>query len=355
MDVSSGQLPAPHPIHDLSIFDAPYKLSTLLNDGKDHRKARPSQVKEKPISRKTAGNLKLKSITVNSRKVILASPDTILMPALRKPQILEKDHQQNNIEDKHSHKIKESNTQKEYSNIASATYFNSDQHSTFNCPFSPPSMDPVVQQQQYFPYQIIFSPQFISLNCNPIVFPNSEITKIRNRFHKANFDELMTDRSITVNPKMIQFIPEDAWSNEYLPFGFLVTTFFRKRNSMHCKFPNKIFNALKMSVFLPEFIPHIGVEWVTDSTIRVNPGAFARLLGVKSIESGLFHQNGNFPSHGFYELSFRESDHLSRLYGYGPVDMTKYRFVTHRSGNFRKNSVEADIETCKWIKTPQAI
>ena len=163
-----------------------------------------------------------------------------------------------------------------------------------------------------------------------------------------DFDKAVSDPMLTLNPRRLQFIPTNVWLNDNISFGALVATFFRKRNSMHCKFTNKLYNALKISTFLPELIPLVGIEWVTDNVFRVHRANFARLLGVKAIEGGLFHQQGNFPSHGFYELSFSESDELSRMFGFGPVDLSQYRFITHNSGAFRRTSTEEELENCRW-------
>ena len=188
----------------------------------------------------------------------------------------------------------------------------------------------------------------LSLIGGRAVNTSTPVFMVRKSIQTMEYEKVLADHTITINPKKVQFIPANAWQNENIAFGVLVATFFRKRNSMHCKFPNKIFNALKLSVFMPEFIPHIGVEWVTETVFRVNRVAFARLLGVKAIEGGLFHQQGNFPSHGFYELPFAESDQLSRMYGYGPADLSQVRFMTHSSGMFRRSSTEMDIEKCRW-------
>ena len=163
-----------------------------------------------------------------------------------------------------------------------------------------------------------------------------------------DFDKVCLDASITVNPRRLQFVPARAWPNEAVPFGILVATFFRKRNSMHCKVPFKLFNALKLTQQCPEFLPHVGVEWTTDTVFRVHRAAFARLLGVKTVEGGLFHQQGNFPSHGFLELPFDESDRISRAAGLGPADLSQVRFMTHATGRFHRQSTEEDLEMCKW-------
>ncbi|OHS93286.1 hypothetical protein TRFO_11901 [Tritrichomonas foetus] len=190
--------------------------------------------------------------------------------------------------------------------------------------------------------------QLLSNRMLNISTPIFQVRKPSMMMNSFDFERVATNPMVTINPKKLQFIPADVWQNENISFGVLVATFFRKRNSMHCKFSNKLYNALKISSFFPDFIPIVGIEWVTDSVFRVHRAAFARLLGVRAIEGGLFHQQGNFPSHGFYELSFTESDELSKMYGYGPVDLSQYRFITHSTGLFRRSSTEIDLEKCKW-------
>ena len=171
---------------------------------------------------------------------------------------------------------------------------------------------------------------------------------VRRPIESMDFDEICLDPSVTINPQQLQFIPAAAWPPENISFGLLVSTFFRKRNSMHCKFPYKLYNALKMTQFCPEFTPHVGVEWITDSVFRVHRVIFARLLGVRTVDGGLFHQQGNFPSHGFLELPFEESDRISRANGLGPADLSQVRFMTHSSGQFVRQSTEADLGKCRW-------
>lgn len=43
--------------------------------------------------------------------------------------------------------------------------------------------------------------------------------------------------------------------------------------------------------------------WVKDTVFKVDKCVFGRLLGIKSYDGGLFHSQGNFPSHGFRELT----------------------------------------------------
>jgi hypothetical protein len=165
---------------------------------------------------------------------------------------------------------------------------------------------------------------------------------------QVSFEEVCADPTVVLNPKGLGFIPFSAWPGDSITFGQLVNTFFRRRNSVHCKFPCKVFNALKLSEACPDFRQHLGIQWVTDEIFRVHRTNFARLIGVKTVEGGLFHQQGNFPSHGFVELPFAESDNISRAHGFGPCDLSVVRFMKHATGGFERNSSEASLENCKW-------
>lgn len=166
------------------------------------------------------------------------------------------------------------------------------------------------------------------------------------------FDEVCENSNIVVNPRRAGFIPYSLWPNENISFGFLTSTFFRKRNMANSKFPHKLYNALKISEIYPDFINHVGIQWVTNEIFRVDRAAFANLLGVKSIEGSLFHQQGNFPSHGFIELDYPESDQLSIDSNFGHVDLSTHRFLKCCHGNFNRYSTERDIIDLKWSPKP---
>lgn len=170
--------------------------------------------------------------------------------------------------------------------------------------------------------------------------------------HLMTFDELCENPNIVINPKRIGFIPSFLWPNENITFGYLVSTFFRKRNMASSKFPHKLYNALKIAECYPDFVKHVGIQWATNDIFRVDRAAFARLLGVRSIEGSLFHQQGNFPSHGFEELDYPESEKLSIDHGFGHVDLSTHRFLRSCNGNFNRYSDEKDINDLKWSPKP---
>jgi hypothetical protein len=170
------------------------------------------------------------------------------------------------------------------------------------------------------------------------------------RIDLMTFDQAMSDPLFTINPTALGFIPHEAWSDQEVPFGQLVMTFFRRRNSMHCKFPYKLFNALLLTRKLPRFFPLVGIRWVTEDIFLVQKLIFAQLLGVRTIDGSLFHQQGNFPSHGFVELSFQEAKQIGAENGIFEVDATNMRFLKHANGGFTSNDVVLDPEQLKWAR-----
>ncbi|OHT13233.1 hypothetical protein TRFO_16675 [Tritrichomonas foetus] len=167
---------------------------------------------------------------------------------------------------------------------------------------------------------------------------------------ELTFEEACSDPNFTVAPLHAGFIPRNAWGNQPIAFGLLVATFFRKRNSMHCKFPFKLYNSLRLTLTCPAFFKYIGTRWITETVFIVDKIIFAKLLGVRSIDGSFFHQQGNFPSHGFEELQFIQAQKIAREQGIGDFDPTNIRFLRHASGRFNINSTEADIFQLKWTK-----
>ena len=89
---------------------------------------------------------------------------------------------------------------------------------------------------------------------------------------------------------------------------------------------------------------------ISEKVLKVDKKAFARLLGIKTVDGSLFHQQGNFPSHGFEELQFVQAQKIAHEQGIGDFDPTNLRFLRHTSGRFSIHSTEADIFQLKWTK-----
>jgi hypothetical protein len=165
------------------------------------------------------------------------------------------------------------------------------------------------------------------------------------------FAQICGDRSIRLNPHRLGFVPAKSWHDGDLSFGQLVMEFFRKKSNAASRFVHKLFNALKLVETDPGYATVVGVRWVSDTVLRVDKRSFARLLGIKTIDGSLFHQQGNFPSHGFVELSAREARTCLPVDASVGVDGDEVRLLVHTPGVFVRQCPEGAIGSCKWISS----
>ena len=164
------------------------------------------------------------------------------------------------------------------------------------------------------------------------------------------FRGICSDDAVKFNPVRLGFIPTKFWNEDKdWTFGQLVEDFFQKKNNANSRFSHKLYNALKISTSDPFYAVYIGVEWLTERVLKVDKWVFARLLGIKTIDGSLFHQQGNFPSHGFVELSQVEARRLVAEEDLADVDYENVRLLVHQPGIFTRDCTEQDIERCKWV------
>ncbi|OHS94430.1 hypothetical protein TRFO_39380 [Tritrichomonas foetus] len=168
----------------------------------------------------------------------------------------------------------------------------------------------------------------------------------------ATFYTVCNDISLRFNPRRIGFIPPNMWEDRDMTFGECVQEFFQRKNNANSRFSHKLFNSLKLSEYNPIYTPFVGVKWLNENILRVDKRAFARLLGIKSIDGSLFHQQGNFPSHGFFEIGAGDVQRYCPpnidLTG---VDFENVRLLIHTENLFKRGCTEADIEHCRWANT----
>ena len=162
------------------------------------------------------------------------------------------------------------------------------------------------------------------------------------------FRARLADSSAIVSPQALGFLPSSYWLNVDNTFGDLVMKFFQRKNNANCRFPHKLYNALAVVDQDPNMFNLFGVRWVTDQIFKVDKLIFGRLLGITSIDGGLFHRQGNFPSHRFAELTVAEVDQLKTQYDLSDVDMDRVRLMYHRDGMFRRGADEDSVTRCKW-------
>jgi hypothetical protein len=108
-----------------------------------------------------------------------------------------------------------------------------------------------------------------------------------------------------------------------------VADFFQKKNNSNSRFSHKLYNALKIADDGPSYVGFFGVEWISETVLKVDKRAFARLFGIRIINGSLFHQHGNFPSHGFVQVSEKMARETFSEADLAGVDDDDVRLLTH--------------------------
>jgi hypothetical protein len=158
-----------------------------------------------------------------------------------------------------------------------------------------------------------------------------------------SYNVALGDPTQSIDPQALGFVPSNYWLNTAISFGDLVAKFFHRKNNSSCRFPHKLYNALRLVDGRPALFVLIGVRWITDSVFLVDKYVFGRLLGITSFDGGLFHRQGNFPSHGFLEIPPEESPPIEG------IDFDRFRLLKHASGQFRKLCPDESFNSCKWV------
>jgi len=157
------------------------------------------------------------------------------------------------------------------------------------------------------------------------------------------FCDLCRNPSVTLNPVTLGFIPVLFWPSRDVAFGDLVFDFFRRKSNVNSRFLHKLYNALRISTLSAVWAEIVGVQWDAPYVIRVKKGQFARLLGIKAIEGSLFHQQGNFTTHGFIELNRDQAQMYCPNIDLSAVDFDDVRLMVHQPGIFVSTCTEQQV------------
>jgi hypothetical protein len=165
----------------------------------------------------------------------------------------------------------------------------------------------------------------------------------------GDYEAALSSPTLTFSPQTLGFMPSNYWLSVGTTFGEFVTKFLQRKNNANCRFPHKLYNALAVVDQNPAMYHLIGVQWVTDRIFKVDKLVFGRVLGLTAVDGGLFHRQGNFPSHGFGELTVGEFEQLKVAFDISDVDMDRVRLLCHKGNSFAKGSTEDAVTRCKWI------
>ena len=157
------------------------------------------------------------------------------------------------------------------------------------------------------------------------------------------FNDLLLNRSSIINPSQLHFIPSYFWPNKDFSFSDIVIDFFRRKNNVNCRFFHKLYNAVQISQISDIYSEIVGLKFITNEVLKVSKGSFARLLGIKSVDGGLFHKQGNFPTHGFIEISADQAMVYCEGVDLSDVDYDEIRLLVHSDGIFTKFCSETQI------------
>ena len=151
------------------------------------------------------------------------------------------------------------------------------------------------------------------------------------------FYQLLISPNFTINPTTCGFIPSLFWPDKEFPFADIVLDGFQRKNNINCRFIHKLYNALQFTRMFPNYTEMIGVQFITKNVLKVNKHCFARLLNIKTIDGGLFHGQGNFPSIGFKELTKDEAEVYCDGVNIDDVNFDDIRLLVHTKSLFTAN------------------
>lgn len=130
-----------------------------------------------------------------------------------------------------------------------------------------------------------------------------------------------------------------GWLAAEVTCGDLVAQFVQRALDLH--------NAL--TEHSPAALRLLGVRWVTKRVRKAGKWVFGPLPRITAVHGGLFHRQGNSPSHGFAELGAAETHTLRGTDWPADVDQDSLRLVRHRGSGFAKGSGEDAVNRGRWI------
>jgi hypothetical protein len=137
-----------------------------------------------------------------------------------------------------------------------------------------------------------------------------------------------------LRPVDLGFLPKSEWMPAQLSLWDLRQMYFTRRNGLARQFEFKLYNALAITSAFPESYELVGAVWVTDRVMKINARAFAGLLGIHTVQGGLFHKQGNFSRHALDHVFKMTAPEIGKLPECAEVDDYQVRLYTDRLGRF---------------------
>lgn len=130
------------------------------------------------------------------------------------------------------------------------------------------------------------------------------IYNLLNNYRLISFFRILTHRA------ELGFIPHSNWCKKMIKFSKLQRLYFQRRKGHARRFDYKLYNALLITKKDKNMFNLVGAMWVTADIIKINSEIFAQLIGINTIQGGLFHKQGNFPRNGFIHIYKNSSQEL---------------------------------------------
>jgi hypothetical protein len=137
-----------------------------------------------------------------------------------------------------------------------------------------------------------------------------------------------------LRPLDLGFLPRADWTSAHLSLWDLRQMYFTRRNGLARQFEYKLHNALCITAAFPAAYEFVGAVWVCDRLMKISAAAFANLLGIHTVQGGLFHKQGNFSRHGFEHVFKVSSAELAKMPECAEVDDYQVRLYTDRMNRF---------------------
>jgi hypothetical protein len=146
----------------------------------------------------------------------------------------------------------------------------------------------------------------------------------------SNFDP----NDAVLRPVDLGFLPKSEWVPDQLSLLDLRQMYFTRRNGIARQFEYKLYNALSITAAFPDSYEFVGAIWVSDRVMKIHAAAFANLLGIHTVQGGLFHKQGNFSRHGFDHIFKTSCLELAKMPECKEVDDYQVRLYTDRLNRF---------------------
>jgi hypothetical protein len=126
------------------------------------------------------------------------------------------------------------------------------------------------------------------------------------------------------------FLPKAEWTPDQVSLRDLRQMYFTRRNGIARQFEYKLDNALAIASAFPAAYEFVGATWVSDRLMKINAHGFAGLLGIRTVQGGLFHKQGNFSRHGLHHVFKMGGAELAKMPECAEVDDYQVRLYTDR-------------------------